>query len=50
MNLKIKFILNYPEKNYKNTEYLGERAKLAPTNEIVDMLNNIILNDIPGEK
>ena len=42
----------YPEfkENYKNTEYLGERAILAPTNEIVDILNNIILNDLPVEK
>ena len=35
--------------NYTSDEWLFERAILAPTNDIANKINNIILQSIPGE-
>jgi hypothetical protein len=34
---------------YANVEYLKERAILAPTNEVVDIVNNYMVSIIPGD-
>ncbi|KAK1384316.1 ATP-dependent DNA helicase [Heracleum sosnowskyi] len=35
------------ENSYKSTTYLGERAILTPTNQVVDHLNDLIMDKIP---
>lgn len=35
--------------NYKNPQYLNQRAILTPTNNIVGHLNSLIVEKIPGE-
>lgn len=37
------------ETSYTNDEYLRERSILTPRNKVVDHVNNLILNKIPGE-
>jgi hypothetical protein len=41
----------YPniETMYDNIEYLKERAILAPTNEVVDVVNNYMVSTLPGD-
>lgn len=35
--------------SYTNVQYLRERSILTPTNKVVDHVNNLILDKIPGE-
>ena len=35
--------------NYKNADYLSERAILSPTNVVVGNVNSVIVDKIPGE-
>ena len=38
------------KKNKKNNAYIKERAILAPTNKIIDKVNEHILSLVPGEE
>ncbi|CAF1074549.1 unnamed protein product, partial [Brachionus calyciflorus] len=45
----IQSIYHNLDQNYKNPEFMLERAILAPTNDDVDMLNKLIIEQFPGE-
>lgn len=51
-NASIEDIISYTydglKDSYKNTKYLEERAILIPTNQVVDQINNLIMDKIPG--
>lgn len=47
--LYIKNIFPDIKNNIKNNDWLRERAILAPTNDSVHIINEIILNDLPGD-
>ena len=43
------FVFGELLENYKNSEWLCSRALIAPTNNDVDMINEIMINQFPGE-
>lgn len=49
INLLIDAIYPDLQNRFLDTDYLQERAILTPTNKVVDHVNNLILEKIPGE-
>ena len=43
------FVFGELQQNYKNSEWLCSRAIIAPTNKDVDMINEQMINQLPGE-
>ena len=43
------FVFGELQENYKNSEWLCSRAIIAPTNKDVDMINEKMINEFPGE-